>query len=75
MLKDSEAKKIPNNFKLKIPKPKVTGNQKYPRKVRGVVMGWEKILSLKRDNCVKDEYKMDLIQTENWLDRVDNLMR
>ena len=37
-------------------------------------MGWEKILSLKRDNWVKGDYKMDLIRTENWLDRVENLM-
>ena len=63
-----------HNFKLNIPKPKVTGNQNYPRKVKGVVMGWEKILSLKRDNWVKGDYKMDLIRTENWLDRVENLM-
>ena len=75
--KEADLKRFSDNLRIKTSNPELSGNQKYPEKIQGIVLGWDKILNLKNKNWRDDEEK---VQTQRetryleWLDRVETLM-
>ena len=53
------------------------GNQKHTGKIQGIVMSWEKILSLKNKNWSDDKEEVETqreLSYLDWLDRVETLI-
>ena len=55
--KDADLKNISDSLKIKTANPEFPGNQKYPKKIQGILMRWEKILDLQHKNWGDDEVK------------------
>ena len=75
--KDADLRNISDSLKIRTVNPEFPGDQKYPRKIQGIVMVWEKILSLKNKNRRNNEEKVEKQREPSyldWLDRVETLI-
>ena len=66
--KEADLRNIWDSLKNRTLNPEFPGDQKYPRKIQGIVMGWKKILSLKDKNWIDDERKVERQRETDYLD-------
>jgi len=48
--KEADLKRFSDNLRIKTSNPEFPGNQEYPEKIQGIVLGWDRILNQKNKN-------------------------